>query len=217
MTIEFYYGSGSPFAWNVWLVLEHKQLPYEFNLLSLRNGELKTPEYLAINPHGKVPTLIDDGFVLWEALTIIEYLEERYPDHPVLPPDIKNRAIARRIAAEAYSYLYPVIRRLMEQTLFRQESMAAPAEVAVSINELARELACFEDRLQQDYFVGSLSVADFTLYPLLALVQRLHDRLPQLGTKPLILPRLSAFMQRMEQLPYLPKTTPPHWKEGQKS
>lgn len=214
MTIEFYYGSGSPFAWNVWLVLEHKQLPYEFKLLSLRNGELKTPEYLAINPHGKVPTLIDDGFVLWEALIIIEYLEDRYPDCPVLPQDIKARATARRIAAEAYSYLYPVIRRLMEQTLFRQEGMAAPAEISSSINELAEELAYFEDRLQQDYFVGSLSVADFTLYPLLALVQRLYERIPQLGVGALIWPKLAAFMQRIEALPYSAKTTPPHWKEG---
>jgi glutathione S-transferase len=67
MSIKFYYGSGSPFSWNVWLVLEHKRLPYEFNLLSFQNGELKKPDYLSINPRGKVPALVDDDFALWEA------------------------------------------------------------------------------------------------------------------------------------------------------
>jgi glutathione S-transferase len=67
MTITFYYGSGSPFAWYVWLVLEHKQLPYELKLMSLLGADLKTPDYLAMNPHGKVPVLVDDGFVLSES------------------------------------------------------------------------------------------------------------------------------------------------------
>ena len=61
MAITFYYGSGSPFAWKVWLLLEHKQLSYELKLMSLQNGDLKKPEYLAINPRGKVPTLIATG------------------------------------------------------------------------------------------------------------------------------------------------------------
>jgi glutathione S-transferase len=196
----------------VWLVLEHKQLPYEFNLLSLQNGELKKPEYLAINPHGKVPALIDDDFVTWEASTIVEYLEDKYPEHPVFPTSIKERAIVRRLSAEAYTYLYPVLRRLMDQTLFRPDGDGDPAMIAVAINELSRELAYFEDALQGDYFVGNISAADFTIYPLLALVKRLHERRPQLGADALIWPKLKGFMQRIEQLPYFTKTTPPHWK-----
>lgn len=212
MAIQFYYGSGSPFSWNVWLVLEHKQLPYEFNLLSLRNGELKTPEYLAIHPHGKVPALVDDGFAVWEALAIIEYLEERYPQHPVLPFGLRSRTLSRRLAAEAYGYLYPVLRKLMELTLMRQAGLGDPAEIAVSINELARELAYFEDKVQVEYLAGSLSLADFTLYPLLALVRRIDERLPHLGVGAVISPKFAAWMQGMEQLPYLAKTWPPHWK-----
>ena len=41
MALTFYYGSGSPFAWKVWLTLEHKQIPYEFRLLSFDRGDLK--------------------------------------------------------------------------------------------------------------------------------------------------------------------------------
>ncbi|HEY8098749.1 MAG TPA: glutathione S-transferase family protein [Methylobacter sp.] len=211
MSIKFYYGSGSPFSWNVWLVLEHKQLPYQFNLLSLQNGELKQPDYLAINPHGKVPTLVDDGFAIWEALTIVEYLEERYPEYPVFPSKLKDRASARRLSAEACSYLYPVLRRLMELTLFRQDNAGDPAEITLALEDLSHELSYVEDALHDDYFVGTLSSADFAIYPLLALVKRLHERLPQLGAGALIGPKLAAFMERIEHLPYFVKTTPPHW------
>ena len=210
--MKFYYGSGSPFSWYVWLVLEHKQLPYEFNLLSLQSGELKKPEFLAINPHGKVPVLIDGDLILWEASTIVEYLEERYPEHPVLPSDIKDRAIARRLSAEAYNYLYPVLRQLLNLTLFRPDGDGDPAEIVVAIRELGRELAYFEDILNSDYFLGQISVADFTLYPLLALFRRFHEKRPQLGAGALMWPKLNALMLRVEQLPYFAKTIPPHWK-----
>ncbi|MGB2831387.1 MAG: glutathione S-transferase family protein [Methylotenera sp.] len=212
MRIKFYYGSGSPFAWYVWLVLEHKQLAYEFNLLSLQNGELKTPEYLAIHPHGKVPALVDDNFTLWEASAIVEYLEERYSEHSVLPKNMQDRAIARRLTAEAYSYLYPIIRQLMELTLMRAGGDGDKSAITLELNNLGRELNYFEDALHGEYFVGSISAADFAIYPLLALVNRLHIKRPQLNVGALIKPKLAAFMQRIEQLPYFAKTMPPHWK-----
>ena len=212
MTIKFYYGSGSPFSWNVRLVLEHKRLPYEMHLLSLQSGDLKQPGYLAINPRGKVPALMDGDYILWEASVINEYLEECYPDHPVLPSDPRTRATARRIAAEAYSYLYPVLRKLMEQTLMHAEDGGDAATISTALNDLGRELAGLEGRLPGDYFAGQLSLADFTLYPLLALVQRLHDKQPRHNAGAMLGPRLCAFMRRMERLTYFDKTYPPHWK-----
>jgi len=210
--MKFYYGSGSPFAWYVWLILEHKQLPYAFNLLSLQSGELKQPEYLAINPHGKVPALMDNDLILWEASTIVEYLEERYPQHPVLPKDIAERAMARRFAAEGFNYLYPALRRLMELTLLRTDGDGDPAEIAATLNSIERELAYFENALNGDYFAGNISVADFSIYPLLALFRRFHQRRPHLVADECLWPKLDRFMQRIEQLPYFSKTVPPHWK-----
>jgi len=210
--MKFYYGSGSPFAWYVWLVLEHKQLPYAFNLLSLQNGELKQPEYLAINPHGKVPALMDGNLILWEASTIVEYLEEHYPQNPVLPKDIAERAMARRFAAEGFNYLYPALRRLMELTLLRTNGDGDPAEIAATLNSIGRELAYFENALQGDYFAENISIADFAIYPLLALFRRFQQRRPHLVADEHIWPKLDGFMQKIEQLPYFSKTVPPHWK-----
>jgi glutathione S-transferase len=147
-----------------------------------------------------------------EAAVIVEYLEERYPAHPVFPADPRDRAIVRRLSAEAYSYLYPVLRRIMEQTLFRTDGDGDPTVIAAALDDLSRELSYFEDALHGDYFVGDLSAADFAVYPLLALVRRLHERRPQLDAGLLIRPKLAGFMQRIEQLPYFLKTTPPHWK-----
>lgn len=87
-----------------------------------------------------------------------------------------------------------------------------PASIALELNNLSRELSYFEDALHGDYFVGDISAADFAIYPLLALVNRIGEKRPQLDAGALIKAKLAAFMQRIEQLPYFAKTTPPHWK-----
>jgi glutathione S-transferase len=57
MALAFYCGSGSPFAWKVWLTLEHKQVAYELKVLSFDRGDTKSPEFLAVNPRGQVPAI----------------------------------------------------------------------------------------------------------------------------------------------------------------
>jgi glutathione S-transferase len=212
MAIVFYYGSGSPFSWPVWLMLEHKQLSYDLKLMSLLGGDLKTPEYLAINPRGKVPVIIDNGYSLWESSAIMEYLEDQYPDRPLLPSDPKDRATARRIAAEAHTYLYPPLRRLMEQTLFRPDGNEEQSIIQTALTDLQQELAYFEVALQNEFFSSMLSIADFTIYPLLALVDRIQQKQPQHKVGTLMGAKLTAFMHQIEQLPYFTKTIPPHWK-----
>ena len=50
MSLTFYYESGSPYAWRVWLAWERKAVPYEFHLLFFDLGDTKAPEFLAVNP-----------------------------------------------------------------------------------------------------------------------------------------------------------------------
>src|SRR5215210_7137745 len=102
MALKFYYGSGSPFGWRVWLALEHKGIPYERFTLSFGEGQTKTAEYLAISPRGKVPSIVDRDFKLYESDAIVEYLDERFTDGPPLfPKDVEGRAVARRIVRES--------------------------------------------------------------------------------------------------------------------
>jgi glutathione S-transferase len=57
-----------------------------------RSGFLKTPEFLALNPRGLVPTLVDGETVIYESLAILMYLEDKYPHSPLLPADPAGRA-----------------------------------------------------------------------------------------------------------------------------
>ncbi|HVO04591.1 MAG TPA: glutathione S-transferase family protein, partial [Candidatus Cybelea sp.] len=79
MAITFYFGSGSPYAWKVWLALEHKGIPHEAKRLTFDPDQTKTPEFLKINPSGKVPALVDGDARLYENAAICLYLADKYP------------------------------------------------------------------------------------------------------------------------------------------
>lgn len=212
MALTFYYGSGSPYAWKVWLALEHKGIPYEFRLLSFDAGDTKTPQFLALNPRGRVPTIVDDGYALWESSAIVEYLEERHPETPLLPGDAKMRAAARRIAAEADAYLSTAMGPLFELTLFRKGEAEA-GKIAEAQKKVLDELALFEKQAKGPYILGPLSLADFALFPHVRMLKRIDDRQPGNGIADSRLPsKLAAWKKQIEALPYYAKTIPPHWK-----
>ncbi len=213
MALTFYCGSGSPYAWKVWLALEHKQIPYEFRLLSFDRGDLRTPEFRAVNPRGQVPAIVDNGFALWESMAIVEYLEERYPRQPLLPSDAEGRATVRRLMLEADNHLYAAQSDLTNATLYRvADTPEDPAQIAEGKEKLLTELSRWDALLTGEYLAGPLSLADFTAYPFLRIVRRIDDRQPKNGLGNRMPARLQAWMQRIEALPYYAKTIPPHWK-----
>ena len=211
MSLTFYYGSGSPYAWRVWLTLEHKQLPYELKVLSFDREETRTPAFLAVNPRGKVPAIVHDGFKLWESLAILDYLEERFPKPALLAADPATRATARRLMIEADSDLAGAGRKLFEATLFAREPVE-PARLAEAQDGVVAQLQRLEADLAGDYFTGALSLADFAIFPHLRLLRRVEERQPGKGVGDRLPARLAAWMKRIEALPYYAKTTPPHWK-----
>lgn len=72
------YGGARSRASIIQWYLEELEVPYEFVLLDLQGGENKQPDYLAINPMGKVPAIVDGDFKLWESGAILLYLEQKY-------------------------------------------------------------------------------------------------------------------------------------------
>jgi glutathione S-transferase len=214
MALTFYAASGSPFAWKVWLALEHKKLGYELKVLSISAGDLRKPEYAAINPRMKVPAVVvDGGFSLYESSAIVEYLDERYPDGPsLLPADVQRRAIVRRIAAEADAYLHPATMRLYRQTSLRRDGEGDPKEIAAAKGEIGLELERVERSMTEGWLVDAPSIADYAVYPMLAGVRRFGERAPQHSLSAQFGPRTRAWMQRVEALPYFDACYPPHWR-----
>jgi glutathione S-transferase len=212
MSVTLYYGSGSAYAWRIWLALEHKSVPYELKLLSFSDGDLKTPEYTVLNPRQRVPTLVHDGLAYRESAAIMEYVEERWPEPPLFARDLRLRAEQRRIVREADNYVADAVEHLFA-AVFAPPEKADAVKLAQAVTALKDEIARWEPELKADYLTGDgVSVADYTLYPHLAIIERFRLRRPDAIPADLFPPRMAAWMERMKALPLIRKTWPPHWK-----
>lgn len=214
MSLVFHYGSGSPFAWRVWLALEAKAVPYEMRTLSFSAGDLRTAEFAALNPRRKVPVIVDEGFALYESAAILEYLDERFPQAPLLfPGDLRLRALVRRLVLEADLYFSGACDALLHQLLFRKPEQWDAEAIAAGRETFAAEAARWEALVAGPWLAGAgPSAADFTLYPHVALLLRMDRRKPDLDLPATLGPALRAWMARVEALPWFERTIPPHWR-----
>jgi glutathione S-transferase len=207
--IQFYYGSGSPYAWRVQLVLEEKQIPYEAVLLSFSQGEHKTPEHLARHPHGKVPALADGAVTLYESTPIVEYLDERYPDRPLLPREPANRARVRIEEFEAVLYFGDAFREVGRLVFFTPPDERDPAAIESARANVRTLLHALEARAKGrgTFLLGdTLTRADLAWLPFVELAARGGVELDDAT------PSLRAWRDRMRQRPSYERSYPPHWR-----
>ncbi|MEH2183284.1 glutathione S-transferase family protein [Nostoc sp.] len=102
------YGSARSRASIVHWYLEELEIPYEFVKLDIQAGEHLKPEYLAINPFGKVPAIVDGNFQLWESGAILLYLADKYSK---IPLSLEERAVFSQWVLFANATLGPGIFR----------------------------------------------------------------------------------------------------------
>lgn len=93
--LKLYHGTTSVCAIKVRLVLAEKNLDWDGEILDLQRGDQHRPDYLKLNPNGVIPTLVHDGNIIVESSVILGYLDEAFPDPPVMPADPVLRARAR--------------------------------------------------------------------------------------------------------------------------
>lgn len=127
------YGFGPSRALRVQWALQEIGVDFEFIQVNLRKGENKAPEFLKLNPAGKVPVLVDDGFVLTESAAIVLYLAEKFPEKNLLPTNAKARAEVHRWIMFAVTELEEPLWRITRHTLIYPEDKRSTAEI-----ELAR-------------------------------------------------------------------------------
>jgi glutathione S-transferase len=163
-----------------------------------------------------VPVLTDGDFTLYESNAIVQYLDEAYPGRgaPLFPGDVRQRARVRRLISEIDDYVREAIQPLATAA-FTQKPEERDADLLTgAVDNLRREWKLFTRYLQGDFLAGPLSAADFVLYPRVAFLKRCEKRLPGFDSDALLTPALRAWKARVEALPYLDKTVPPHWKQN---
>ncbi len=106
MKLYGYFRSGA--AFRVRIALNLKGLEYEHAFVHLRKGEQSAAAYDALNPQHLVPTLVDGGTVLTQSPSILEYLDEVYPESPLLPKAPADRARVRAIAMAISCDIHPI-------------------------------------------------------------------------------------------------------------
>lgn len=163
----------SPNTWKVRAVASYLKLPLELEIVDLTKGAQRSSAYLALNPTGRTPTLVDGDFKLWESNAILNYIAGKTPNS-LWPNDARVRAdIAHwefwqlaHWSAEACGPL--TFQRLVKKVL----NIGAPDEalVAKAIEAFNREAAMLDAHLaKQPYLVGhNLTLADFSVGAALA-------------------------------------------------
>jgi glutathione S-transferase len=169
--------------------------PIRVNLLA---GEHRRPEFLKINPAGKIPVLVDGDRVLTESVAIVLYLAEKYSDKGLLPAGLNERAQVNRWLLFAATELEQPLWRISRHTVLYPEEQRLPGDVILASQEFKDMASVLEKHMQGRRFVAghSVSVADFVMAYTLdwGNEDKLLDGCPQ----------LLAYMKRMYARPLAP-------------
>lgn len=150
--MKLYAFSATPNNRKVAAYIRHYRLDVEIVDISFRDKEHQTPEFLAMNPMGKVPTLTDDDFNLWESNAILLYLGEHYAEQTDFPSDLRQRTDISRWLFWQSSHLLPPIGAIM-----KGDDEAAPEKVEQLMDVLDQQLS------DREFICGDLSIADFSI------------------------------------------------------
>jgi GST-like protein len=156
------YTAATPNGWKVSIALEEMGIPYDVRVIDFAANEQKADWYVKLNPNGRIPTLTDDGFALFESGAILIYLAEK--TGRFLPLDTKTRSRVIQWLMFQMSAVGPMMGQANVFLRYFPEKIQ-PAidryqrEVTRLFGVLDRQLAAHE------YIVGDYSIADMALWP----------------------------------------------------
>ena len=175
--------------------LQELGVDYESIPVNLVAGEHRRPEYLKINPAGRVPVLVDGDLVLTESVAIVLYLADKYSNKGLIPADLKDRAQVNRWLLFAATEFEQPLWRISRHTMLYPEDQRLPGDVILASRDFKEMAAVLEKHMQGRQFVvgDKVTVADFVLAYTLdwANEDHLMDGFPQ----------LLAYMKRMYARP----------------
>ena len=149
--------------------LQELGVPFESVVVRLTKDEHKRPEFLAINPAGKLPVFVDGHLVLTESAAIVRYLAEKYPEQRLLPIALQQRAQADRWMMFAVTELEQPLWRIARHTFLYPEAQRLAADIEIAARDFKEMARVLEQHMRDREFVAGdhVTVADFvTAYTL---------------------------------------------------
>jgi len=145
--------------------LQELGVEFESVPVNLMVGEHRRPEFLKINPAGKIPVLVDGDLVLTESVAIVTYLAEKYPHKGLIPTDLKQRAQVNRWLLFAATELEQPLWRISRHTALYPEDQRLPGDVLLASQEFRAMAEVLEKHMEDRQFVvgESVTVADFVV------------------------------------------------------
>jgi glutathione S-transferase len=201
MTITLYEVRESPHSRKVRLLGAELGIPLHTVACDPRIGETRSADFLAKNPNGKVPTLEEDGFVLWESPAILKYLAAKHPETGLGGRDAKTEAVIDQWLFWWVSGPEAAIDALAWELIIKPMVLKQPGNnpgiMADARARIDRYLPVLDKQLEdRDYIVGALSVADFAVGPR-------FDRAPDLLKFDIsAYENIAAWLKRLRAKPY---------------
>ncbi|WP_437791584.1 glutathione S-transferase family protein [Sorangium sp. So ce693] len=175
--------------------LQELGVDFETVQVNLRAGENRRPEFLKLNPAGKLPVLVDGDLVLTESVAIVLYLAEKYPEKGLLPTDPRERAKVNQWLLFAATELEQPLWRIARNKFLYPEDKRQPGDIPVACEDFKAMADVLEKHMEQRQFVvgDSVTVADLVMAYTLDWANEIHllDGFPQ----------LRAYMDRMYARP----------------
>jgi glutathione S-transferase len=196
MTLKLVIGNKNYSSWSMrpWLALRAGNIAFEEIFIPLYTGEADKKRILAFTHSGKVPALIDGEVTIWDSLSIIEYVAERFPKAQLWPADRARRAHARSISAEMHSG-FMALRNECGMNLHRPVRAIALSEEARANVDRVREIWTESRARNSDlgpFLFGPFSAADAMFAPVVHRFRTYAIPLP---------PAAQAYLETMMALP----------------
>jgi glutathione S-transferase len=172
---------------------------FEFEVVNLLAGEHQRPEFLRLNPAGKLPVLVDGDLVIPESAAIVLYLAEKYPQSKLLPADLKTRAQVYRWVMFAMTELEQPLWRITRHTALLPQDKRLPQDAALAREDFTRMASVLERHMAGRAFIvgDALTAADCVT----AYLMDWANEQGLLEGKP----NLQAYLKRMYDRPAAPQ------------
>jgi stringent starvation protein A len=173
--IKLYDFLSCPYGQKVRIVLAEKSLSYDLVTVDLTQNEHRKPDFLRLNPFGRVPVLIDEDTTIYDSTIINEYLEDEYPEPPVLPPIGSSALRARTRIFEDFAdtSFTPQVGQLIAEAS-KAEGERDQTRLQRLHQQVERVLDYLNNELKgQQFLAGDFTVADIGFAPRLLVLKDL--------------------------------------------